>query len=106
MNLGEFVIPCYVLEDGRRVLSGRGIQAALKMVDDNKTAPGQRILRYLNQRSLNPFIFRDKAPDRFEPLICYDGDKQINGYEAVVLIEICDAFLEARKHINLLYCTV
>ena len=101
LNLGEFVIPCYVLEDGRRVLSGRGMQAALKMVDDNKTAPGQRILRYLNQKSLNPFIFRDKDPDHFNPLICYDGDQQINGYEAVVLIDICDGILEARKHIEL-----
>lgn len=101
LRLGDFSIPCYVLEDGRRVLSGRGMQAALKMVDDNKSAPGQRILRYLNQKSLNPFIFRDKGPDHFEPLICYDGGTQINGYEAVVLIDICDGFLEARKHIEL-----
>lgn len=80
LHLGDFTIPCYVLEDGRRVLSGRGMQAALKMVDDNKTAPGQRILRYLNQKSLNTFIFRDKEPDHFEPLVCYDGGAQINGY--------------------------
>lgn len=101
LHLGDFSIPCYVLEDGRRVLSGRGMQEALKMVDDNKTASGQRILRYLNQKSLNPFIFKDKEPGHFEPLICYDGGTQINGYEAVVLIDICDGILEARKHIEL-----
>lgn len=101
LHLGDFSIPCYVLEDGRRVLSGRGMQSALKMVDDNKSAPGQRILRYLNQKSLNPFIFKDKTSDHFTPLICYDGDKQINGYEAVVMVDICDGFLEARKHIDL-----
>lgn len=101
LHLGDFSIPCYVLEDGRRVLSGRGMQEALKMVDDNKTASGHRILRYLNQKSLNPFIFKDKDPGHFEPLICYDGGAQINGYEAVVLIDICDGILEARKHIEL-----
>ena len=101
LHLGDFSIPCYVLEDGRRVLSGRGMQAALKMVDDNKSAPGQRILRYLNQKSLNPFIFKDKTSDHFTPLVCYDGDKQINGYEAIVMIDICEGFLEARKHIEL-----
>lgn len=101
LHSGDFSIPCYVLEDGRRVLSGRGMQEALKMVDDNKTASGHRILRYLNQKSLNPFIFKDKEPGHFEPLICYDGGAQINGYEAVVLIDICDGILEARKHIEL-----
>lgn len=34
LNLGEMPIPCYVLEDGTRVLSGRGMQEALKMVDE------------------------------------------------------------------------
>lgn len=101
LQLGDFTIPCYVLADGRRVLSGRGMQSALKMVDDNKSAPGQRILRYLNQKSLNPFIFKDKAPDHFNPIICHDGDKKINGYEASVMIDICDGILEARKHIEL-----
>lgn len=101
LHLGDFTIPCYVLEDGRRVLSGRGMQEALKMVDDNKTASGHRIQRYLNQATLNPFIYRDKDPGHFEPLICYDGGTKINGYEATVMIDICDGILEARKHIEL-----
>ena len=29
LHLGELEIPCYVLEDGTRVFSGRGIQKAL-----------------------------------------------------------------------------
>lgn len=101
LRLGDFSIPCYVLEDGRRVLSGRGMQEALKMVDDNKSASGHRIQRYLSQKTLNPFIFKGKEAGHFEPLVCYDGGTQINGYEAVVLIDICDGFLEARKHIEL-----
>lgn len=100
LHLGDFTIPCYVLKDGRRVLSARGMQIALNMADeDNRTSA--RLNRYLNQETLKPFIYKDKSVGHFEPLICYDGSAKINGYEATVLIDICDAFLEARKHINL-----
>ena len=102
--LGGLVIPCYVLEDGTRVLSGRGMQDALKMVDEaeeNKQKSGTRLTRYLSQKTLKPFIFNDKSEDHFKPITCYDKGKKINGYEATVLVDICDGILEARKHINL-----
>ena len=101
LDLAGIKIPCYVLEDGTRVLSGRGMQEALNMVDDNGKTSGHRILRYLSQKTLKPFIFKDKGLGHFNPLTCYDGNKKINGYEATVLVDICDAFLEARKHIKL-----
>lgn len=101
LTLGDYSILCYVLEDGTRVLSGRGMQEALKMVDDNDNSSGHRIIRYLNQKTLIPFIFKDKPSGHFDPLICYDGCKQIKGYEATVLVDICDGILEARKHIKL-----
>ena len=102
IKLGDFSISCYVLEDGRRVLSGGGMQNALKMVDeDEKQASGTRLGRYLNQKTLEPFIYKDKTPGHFEPIICYAGNRKINGYEAVVLVDICDAFLEARRNITL-----
>lgn len=103
LNLNGLIIPCYVLEDGTRVLSGRGMQEALKMVDnkEGKQSAGTRLSRYLGQKSLKPFIFKDKTEDHFAPLICYDGNVKVNGYEATVLIDICDGILEARKHIQL-----
>jgi len=93
-----------VLEDGTRVLSGREMQRALSMVDDaetGKTSSGARLSRHLNQKSLKSFIYKDKAEGHFEPLECYHGKRKINGYEATVLIDICDAFLQARKEIKL-----
>lgn len=101
--LGDNIIPCYVLEDGTRVLSGRKMQEALKMVDieEGKKSSGQRLARYLNQKTLYPFIIRYLTSGHFEPIICYDGGKQINGYEANALADICDIFLEARNSIAL-----
>lgn len=104
ITLGNVIIPCYVLDDGTRVLSGRGMQDALKMVDDtddNKKTAGTRLTRHLDQKSLKDFIYKDKEPDHFNPIECYKGTQKVNGYEATILADICDSFLEARKHINL-----
>lgn len=104
LNLNGLKIPCYVLEDGKRVLSGRGMQEVLKMVDDkenDKETAGTRLTRHLNQKSLKPFIYKGNRADHFYPLICYKGEAKINGYEATILVDICDGILEARKRIKL-----
>ena len=100
LDLAGMKIPCYVLEDGTRVLSGRGMQQALCMAEENDRSSA-KLTRYLNQESLKPFIYKGKGVGHFNPVICYDGDAKINGYEATALVDICDAFLEARKHIRL-----
>jgi hypothetical protein len=104
LDLNGFKISCYVLDNGTRVLSGRGLQNALKMEDDKdvgKQTSGSRLKRYLTQKSLKPFIYNDKEVGHFNPIICYKGDSKINGYEATILADICDGILEARKHISL-----
>ncbi|NEP54881.1 MAG: hypothetical protein F6K65_41295 [Moorea sp. SIO3C2] len=101
IKLGNFSVDCYVLEDGRRVLSGRGMQSALSMTDDFPQLTGSRLSRYLNQKSLEPFLSEAKKQGHLEPINCYQGNKPINGYEAYALLDICDAFLEARRHIQL-----
>lgn len=102
LDLLGFKLPCYVLEDGTRVLSGLGMQDALKMTDeDDKQKSGSRLDRYLSQKSLQPFIFKGKTYDHFAPIVCYDGEKKINGYEATRLVDFCDGMLEARKSIHL-----
>ncbi|WNE41003.1 MAG: hypothetical protein mread185_000460 [Mycoplasmataceae bacterium] len=61
LDLAGYKIPCYVLEDGTRVLSGRGMQETLKMVDeDDENVSGNRLVRYLEQKSLNSFLYKGK----------------------------------------------
>ena len=72
LNLNGVEIPCYVLEDGTRVLSGRGMQGALKMVDDtldSKQTSGARLYRYFNQKTLKPYIYKDKEPGHYKPIV-------------------------------------
>ena len=104
LDMGGKKLPCYVLGDGTRVLSSRGMQEVLKMVDeveDGKQTPGTRLQRYLTQKSLMPFIFKGKDPDHFNPIICYKGASKINGYEATRLVDFCDGMIEARNTIEL-----
>jgi hypothetical protein len=103
-KLAGFDLPCYVLEDGTRVLSGRGMQDALKMVDEvdeGSQKSGTRLKRYLSQKSLNLFIYKGKKADHYDPIICYERGQKIHGYEATRLVDFCDGILEARKYIEL-----
>ena len=95
LNLGENKLPCYVLEDGTRVLSGRKLQEILKVVDGNIS--GTKLPQFLSNSTLKPFIFSDKDAAHFDPIICFKGKQQINGYEATVLTDICEAILRARR---------
>lgn len=95
LELGGIPLPCYVLEDGTRILSGRKMQETLKVVDNNIS--GTKLPQFLSNSTLKPFIFNDKAPAYYEPVICYKGKQQINGYEATVLPDICNSILAARR---------
>lgn len=52
LHLGELEIPCYVLEDGTRVFSGRGIQKAL---GSNATS-GVWLNKFVNNSEITPII--------------------------------------------------
>lgn len=104
IELNNTSIDCFVLEDGTRVLSAREMQRVLNMVDekeDGKETAGTRLSRHLDQKSLQPFIYKEREVDHFKPLECYRGTQKINGFEATILIDLCDAFLQARKEITL-----
>lgn len=95
LKLGGVSVPCYVLEDGTRVLSGRKMQEILRIVDGNTS--GTKLPQFLANSAIKPFIFNEKDAAHFEPIICYKGKQQINGYEATALPDICEAILKARR---------
>jgi len=98
--LGDSRIPCFVLDDGTRVLSGHGIQRSLTLTE-GRSDGGSRLGTILAQKTLEPFIYKEKTRADYAPIECYKGNQKISGYEATVLADICEAFLEARKHITL-----
>jgi len=98
--IGDQSIPCYVLEDGRRVLSLGGMVRALGMsIGGGGKGEGDRLGRFLGSNSISPHVSNDlasriKTPIRFQ---APTGGTVATGYEATILPEICDAILGARK---------
>lgn len=93
------VIKCFVLKDGRRVISGRGLTEAIGMkgrsIGAKRILGMSRITEYLPEDALEnisePIKFIGKGTLKNE-------HGYTTGYEATVLLDICEAILEARKN--------
>ncbi len=102
LKIMDIEMPCYVLEDGTRVLSGRGMQDALNFAPipiGEGEKPGSRLSRLLNAKTLKPLFLKGFNSDHPKIKIIkftFKG-KKIHGYEATTLAHICDTMLEARK---------
>lgn len=100
IRIGELEIPCYVLDDGRRVLSLGGMVKALGMsIGGAGGGDGDRLHSFAKGKALNPFISADlmtrmESPIRFHSA---SGGVAATGYEATILPDLCDAVLEARR---------
>jgi hypothetical protein len=99
LKIGSTEIPCYVLTDGTRVLSGRGVQKALGA---NKNVSGTWLRKFINESPVTPFLppgllERLNSPLEFVRNNASGSQSKTYGYEATILIDICDAILEANK---------
>lgn len=100
LRLGPLEIPCYVLDDGRRVLSLGGMVKALGMsIGSAGKGEGDRLFSFATGKAISPYISeslleRMKSPVRFQ---APTGGSAATGYEATILPDLCDAVLEARK---------
>jgi hypothetical protein len=104
LKIGDIEIPCYVLEDGRRVLSQRGLQTGIGMSAGGGTSGEQRLAQFstmIANKSLDNKELSVRGIDLAEKLrnpIKFNagGGKPAYGYEATVLADLCDLVLEAR----------
>jgi hypothetical protein len=99
LKIGEIEIPCYVLEDGTRVLSQRGFFSGVGMSLGSSRTGDARHIALLETEGVKPYVNNDllpmlRSPIRFQnPL----GGGIVFGYPATVLPDYCDAILAARK---------
>jgi P63C domain-containing protein len=100
LRIGGVEIPCYVLEDGRRVLSLGGMVKALGMsIGTAGGGDGDRLVSFASGKAVSAFVSEDlanrmKSPVRFQ---ASTGGLLATGYEATILADLCDAVLDARK---------
>lgn len=113
IKLGDYEIPCYVLNDEQRVLSQREV---VKLITGGRESGD--LSRYLSAKSVHPFL-----PDKFRntdnslnilpgtqseeiaskpainmsyALIFNTGTRTVNGVLASDVVDICNAYLKAR----------
>lgn len=91
LTIGDGEFGCYVLDNGKRVLSQREVVRALTGLVKGDLS------RYLNARNLTPYIDeRTVSPQTIQFRIS-GNPVTANGYEATLLLDICDAYLRARE---------
>jgi len=95
MRIGDIEIPCYVLNNGMRVITHRGLQAAISMSVKGSATETAEFIGTFSEKGLecSEIVARLSAPTEFVPAF----GRTAFGYEATVLADICDLFLEARS---------
>lgn len=103
LTLGGVRVDCYVTENEDRVISGRGFQDVLRLVDasdDSSRKSGSRIVRLFNNKELKPLFQSNENLVGFSPIKCKYLGKTIHGYKAETLVDICETIIRARDIIN------
>ena len=99
LRIADIEIPCYVLEDGTRVLSQNGLQTSIGMSLSGGVAGEQRVASLLSKIAEKGIDIKDlsariKSPILFRPP---HGGNAAYGFEATVLADVCDILLAARN---------
>lgn len=100
LKIGDRELECYVLENGTRVLSGRGMQEAIGLGD----AHGGKLKEFLENNSIKQYISDELAMALSTPIRFIRpgrGGIPAMGYEETILPQICDAVLDARNKTKL-----
>lgn len=91
LHIANADLQCFVLEDQRRVISGRSLTKAIGM-----KGRGQGASRISTHPALKGFIGADLALAIENPIQFKSGGLPSTGFEATILLQICDAILNAR----------
>lgn len=99
LRIGDMSIPCYVLEDERRVLTAAGMQEALRIARGGSMVAGMsRLELFARGERINPFIISDLFDRVRNPIhFLTPAGVRAYGYEAELLVELCEAVLAARS---------
>lgn len=118
LRIGDLEIPCFVLEDGRRVLIQSSMISALGMSAGGSSnpkkrdqlaafaaekgvefakSPGDRLAMFVAGKSIQPYISAELLNTITNPIrFRTTTGATASGYEATILADICESVLQAR----------
>lgn len=102
LKIGNLELPCYVLEDGTRVFSGRGMQKAIGSTSTSgtwlsrfvETSPIHELLDEIRTGETTS-LYKMQHPLRFTRKGAGGSQLDTYGYEATLLIDLCDVIIKA-----------
>ena len=98
-QIGGIPIPCYVLEDETRVLTVRGIIDGMGLARGGSMIAGMnRLELFISRNRINPYVSKELTKRIHTPIVFMTptGAKAY-GYDAEVLVELCETVLKARQ---------
>lgn len=98
LRIGDMAIPCYVLDDDRRVLTAGGMQDALRIARGGSMVKGMsRLELFASGDRIKPFVVNNLAERVRNPIIFITpSGAKAYGYDAEMMVELCEAVLAAR----------
>lgn len=104
LPLGDVKIPVFVLEDGTRLISQRGLQTALGISTSGGSSGAHRTAHIVEKIETklnvsNELSVRMKSPLR---TMTVTGGLPVYGFEATTLIDLCNLLMQARDAKKLL----
>jgi hypothetical protein len=103
LRIGEIEIPCFVLEDERRVLVQSGMLVGLNMKQGTAASRGEggrgdRLTKFIDTKAVKPFVSNELRNMIMNPIrFRTPSGSMAYGYEATILADLCDVVLDARK---------
>src|SRR5690606_8202799 len=99
LRIGNLELPCYVLDDERRVLSAASVQGSMGIAQGGSMKKGMsRLELFISGKIISPFISNDLRERVQNPILFRTpANGKAYGYDALVRAELCEAVLEARQ---------
>lgn len=94
LRIGD--IPCYVLENGERVISTRGIMKALGRRWRGRKYSGTELPVFLEAKNLKPFISEELSTVLSVVIFKTTRGMRSEGFKAKLLPMLCETYLRAR----------
>ena len=98
IKIGDNEIPCFVLEDGRRVISGRSFTAAIGMKGRGQGVARISSHKLIKDNANNELIAAIENPTKFIGKTSKGTNTPSDGYDAILLQEVCESILTARDN--------
>jgi len=99
IHIGQFTIPCAVLEDGTRLLTQEGFLKAIGRSGKPAARRGsqvEKVAPFLALNNLKPYINKELESSTYPIVFKPVSGSRAYGYKAELLPKVCEVYLQAR----------